>query len=855
MNTTWQLPLSTSTINRYWWHKKQLRIIKIIAVITAIIGVVALLLYLLTAFGQAKSPWLIIFYFSLWFDLYLFTDHIKQNLKVNKIKPVLKQLGKNENLPINLAELLSTEVTEALYRTHQDNQPIDALPLFWQLVQNTRWLSISAKMGISREKLNEVLQGQIANQAVNTGDGLTSELWSDINDAFNFAVARGLREIDTLTVTRTIYASSEILHEIFMELGVDENEFNGCLDWLQVEKILWQRSLDYKKSANLKVTGDMNAAYTASATPILNTFSVDLTMLASRGELMLCMGRDHEMNDITDYFQSGGQGIILVGATGVGKQAIIEGIAQHMVEERVPSSMQDKRLILLSLDKIIGGVSSETAQKRLLYILDEVRRAGNIILAVENLEEILTKNQNAEAGGDVGIDVGAILAKALTNKEIMLLATSSDKIYEHFVEKTALGQNLHLLRLDEPDINETVEILMTRTAPLEYRYKIKITYDALLTAAEMSKRYITDKKLPAKAIEILKLAAIKTNNQPRQNHEVLLCSETEVMAVISGLTNIPLEKVSGDESAKLLGLEDEIHQHLIGQNEAVVAISRALRRARTDLRQNKNQPLASFLFLGPTGVGKTQLAKTIAKVYFGDEKDMIRLDMSEYQLPTDAVKMIGSPDGNSLGYLTEAVRSKPYSLILFDEIEKAHPDILNLFLQMLDDGRLTNGLGVTVDFANTIIIATSNVGATYIQEAVRAGQNYTAVKDELLNKLLFEKFRPEFINRFDDTIVFSPLSETEIAQIVKLILDEVANNLSAKGIKMQIDDNAIQFIARASYNAAYGARPIRRYIKDNLESQIADLLLTGQLETRDTAIIQADETQKLVISIQKATKL
>ncbi|MCL2110301.1 ATP-dependent Clp protease ATP-binding subunit [Microgenomates group bacterium] len=868
MNLVWNAKLTDYHALRFWQTKKQQKKIRMISLGAAVVGMGALVLWQLIDAGGQRSFWLVVFALSLWFDMYLVAEKITQGLGVDKIKPMMKKLRRNREEKIDVAATMSDDMWEAFYRADAQKgaaSQISSLGLFAQLVKTDKFARAAEKMGIDLAQFSEILERQIGEGMAGAGevtDGnkdskLTDELWEVMQTAFDLALQRGIREVDVETTTRVIYTNSQLLHEIFMDMGVDKAEFNGCLDWLQVEKILKGRMDDYKKQARFKAVGDMNASYTASATPVLNDFSEDLTVRAKRRELMLCMGRDREMKNITDAFESGQQGVILVGPTQVGKRTIVEGIAQHMVEERVPAQMHDKRLVTLNLETIIGGADQALAQKRLIHILDEVRRAGNIILFVENIEAILSADTTAaNADGQAGVDVGKILTQALVDRKIMLIATCRDKIYEQYVEKQALGQKLRLVRVEEPEVMETIEILMTKTSNLESKNAIRITYDALLTAVEMSKRYLTEKRLPQKAIEVLELAALKAGQKNAgDKSKMSICSETEVMAVMSDITNIPMDKVSEDESKKLLGLEDELHKYVIGQHEAVVAVAQALRRARTDLQQNRDQPLASFLFLGPTGVGKTELSKTVAKVYFGESDNMIRLDMSEYQLPTDVVKMIGSPDGSSLGYLTEAVRKTPYSLILFDEIEKAHPDILNLFLQMLDDGRMTNGLGVTVDFANTIIVATSNVGANYIQEAVRGGRAYQEIKEELLNKLLFEKFRPEFINRFDEVIVFKPLSAEEITKIVELVIAKVADNLMEKGLRLEVSGETMGAIARASYDPQYGARPVRRFIKDNLESQVATLILENKVERRDTVVVSEMGEGKLGVEVRKAVEL
>jgi ATP-dependent Clp protease ATP-binding subunit ClpA len=376
-----------------------------------------------------------------------------------------------------------------------------------------------------------------------------------------------------------------------------------------------------------------------------------------------------------------------------------------------------------------------------------------------------------------------------------------------------------------------------------------LVYGALEQAVIMSSRYLHDKFLPLKAIDLLEKAALVASNNFKNDPAKFFCGREEVAAAVSQLTGIPVSKVTVSESQKLLNLETEIHKRLVDQKEAVSAVAASLRRARAELKDSK-RPIASFLFLGPTGVGKTELAKSVSEVYFGDEDYLVRLDMSEYQSPDSVRKMIGDSDG-TLGYLTEAVRKKPFALVLLDEIEKANPDILNLFLQLLDDGRLTDGQGRTISFSESIIIATSNIGAVYIQEQIRAQTAVNIIKQELIDNQLNKYMRPELINRFDGIIVFKPLSEEDLFAITTLMLKKIKKSLADKGIGLKADKEGVTLLAHEGYDPKFGARPLRRLLQDKIEDKIANKILAGDLKRRDTVIINGHAE----VEVEKAPEL
>ncbi len=428
-----------------------------------------------------------------------------------------------------------------------------------------------------------------------------------------------------------------------------------------------------------------------------------------------------------------------------------------------------------------------------------------------------------------------MLVEALRRRALYCIATATTENYSKYLEKTSLGETMTSVGIDEPSTNQAIQILESKASALESRYGVFLTYSALAKAVELSEKFLRSTASPLRDINLLQKAVIITSKAASQNPDRLICGGEEVALAVEELTGIPANKISEDEGQKLLNLESAIHERMVGQVEAVKAVAAALRRSRVNLKDSK-RPIASFLFLGPTGVGKTELAKTVAEVYFGNEDYMVRLDMSEYQEADSVNKIIGDADG-ALGYLTEAVRKKPFTLILLDEIEKAHPDILNLFLQMLDDGRLTDGLGRTINFSQSIIIATSNIGSLAIQQGITNGVPMLTIKQDLIDNQLNQYMRPELINRFDGIIVFTPLNQEEIVSITTLMLKKIKKGLSAQGLSFKADKEGVVVLAKAGYDARFGARPLRRLLQERVEDEIANLLLAGRLKRRDTVYI------------------
>lgn len=806
-------------------------------------------------FFWKKHDILILFFLvSLWFDLFLI--YKKSEAKAARLKinyRLLDSPKKGRNKKYNVALAYSQEslaVLEDAYllavKLRQDQ--VEVIHLFRALLKNKEIQNLFIRLNVDAKKLVELVDRRLVKPQDSRLLGrreLSSALQEILVLAFIDAYKLKQASVEVLNLILFCYEKDDRLAEILYELEIDNDKINNTVEWFRVNRRLLAGYQAYRQSAFLKPGTNMNRAYTAIATPTLDHFSHDLTIKAKYGHADICVGRTKEINSIFEAFSGGHNGVLLVGPTGVGKSAIMNGLAQLMVEERVPEFLKDKRLVELDIPRLVSGTDAANAEERLLTCLNEINHSGNIILCIDNIENLI----GISAGTKESLDLSEVLSEAVNRKNILCLATASNENYAHFIENKAIGEAMTSVGVKEPELNEAIQILESKVGFLEAKYDIYIVYSALEAAVKMSQKYLHDKTLPLKAINLLEKAALIASKACQNNPSACFCSKEEVGLAIAELTGIPASKITASESQKLLNLENEIHQRLIDQEEAVKAVSASLRRARAEIKEGK-RPIASFLFLGPTGVGKTELAKAVSQVYFGDENYLVRLDMSEYQYPDSIRKMIGDTDG-ALGYLTEAVRKKPFSLILLDEIEKAHPDILNLFLQLLDDGRLTDGQGRTISFTESIIIATSNIGALYIQEQIKAEAPVHLIRQELIDNQLNKYMRPELINRFDGIIVFKPLSEEDVLAITALMLKKIKKNLSEKGINLKADKGGVAILAHDGYDPKFGARPLRRLLQDRIEDSIANKLLAGELKRRDTVIINA----RAEVEVEKAAEL
>ncbi|MEA3249883.1 MAG: ATP-dependent Clp protease ATP-binding subunit [Patescibacteria group bacterium] len=658
---------------------------------------------------------------------------------------------------------------------------------------------------------------------------LSGETESVLIDAYIIAYESKEVKVDPTELFLATVQADQTLQDMLFEFGVDARKVGNVVKWNLVDERLRNRHKRFSAAARLKPKGAMNRAMTSMATPYLDTLSSDLTTAAKFNRLAPVVAREKEFEALFRAIEGGRKSVILAGHQGVGKNAIIEGLAQRMVEEDVPKILQDQRLVSLNLPQLVSGATPAEAQERLLTALYEVGRSGNIVLAVNDVGGMV----GITAGSGESIDLSKVFAQELSRGYFFAICTSTPREYVNAVEGSALGEALIKIVVGEPDVDEAIHILESKVGGIGYTNGVFFSYDAVEKAVQMSDRYMHERYLPEKSIEVARevAQAVRKNRGAKS-----MVGGEDVAAIVSEKTNIPLTALTEEQSEKLLKLEEKMHERIIGQDQAVSAVASAMRRAGADLRE-KERPIANFLFLGPTGVGKTELAKTLAENYFGSEDSMIRLDMSEYQDKAAIYKMIGEPAGDKVGgVLSEAVRKQPFSLVLLDELEKAHPDILTLFLQVMDDGRLSDNTGRVIDFTNVILIATSNAGAHFIQDAIKRDMSVEGIKERLLGEHLKDHFRPEFINRFDDVIVFTPIQPDELLLITKLMLKKVSKRLEEKGIYFEVTDGAVQELSDEGYDPLYGARPLRRVIQDKVDTAIADALLKGEIGRKDTVI-------------------
>lgn len=713
---------------------------------------------------------------------------------------------------------------------------VDTLHLFTGTLSTLPAQVLLARLGVSFEDIKEPIKRRLS--TAQTG---TTMFGNEAHELLAKALQRALEtersNVSSLEIFSAAFAGEPFLAEVFAAKGITPEELENALAWMRINDDLRERYLAFRKAAAYKPTSNMNRSMTAVATPFLDSVSEDLTRAAVYGQTGLLVGREAELATILRAIEGGNQSVVLVGQSGVGKGALVDGLADLMVEERVPTVLQDKRLMRLSVPHIVSAQGGTGAEERFLYVMNQVAQAGNVILVIENIHELV--------GQGAGIDLASILASELGRGYTFVIATTSPQAYAEIIERSVVSPKLQKIVIDEPDRNAAIRVLESKVGGIENQHQVIFTYGALAAAVDLSTRYMHDGALPEKAIEIMKEVALMVSKRGQSPAWV---RKDDVAALIGERTRIPVTEVTQGEGEKLLHLEERVHERVIGQEQAVTAIASALRRARTELRSGK-RPIANFLFLGPTGVGKTELAKATAEVYFGNETAMVRFDMSEYQDQNSITRLIGG--NGQAGLMTEAVRKNPFCLLLLDELEKAHPDILNLFLQVMDDGRLTDGLGRTVDFTNIILIATSNAGTQFIQDQVTSGTSLIAIKNELLERELRPVYRPEFLNRFDDVIVFAPLSLENVVAIAYLSIVKVVDRLKAKGIELVVTDAAIHELAELGYDPKFGARPLRRTIQDKLENPLAEYLLKGQVGRRDTIVFDKGG----VITFNKASEL
>lgn len=705
------------------------------------------------------------------------------------------------------------------------NSEVQLAHLFLALLKQPKVRMLFLRLGVQPRQVEENVKKLLPTETTGTEPVLSGEVQEVLFAAYESAYEKREDKVYLTDLLEQTFLFSVEIQETLYDLSVEKEKVKNVIGWARIKEKLIRQYHEMRHASQFRNKYGLDRAMTAVATPYLNSFSQDLTYSASIGNLAPCVGREKELEEIFRVVEAGRQSAILVGETNVGKMSIIEGIAQLMVEDSVPDRLKDKRFEVISVSSLLAGTSVSGAQERLLRLLREALRAKNLILYIHNIHDLINP------GG--GFDVSETLAEYLSSGQILIFGSTTPEAYNRQILRSSLGSMMTKVDIAEMDENQAVEVLESRVGGVEYKQNVFFSYDALLTSVRLAKKFLRDQLLPESAIELMNEAGSLVRNKKGENKMVL---GDDIAQIVQQKTGIPVTSLSDDESGRLLRLEDEMHHRVIGQSEAVTLVANALRRARAEIRSTK-KPISSFLFLGPTGVGKTELAKTIAEVYFGGENRMVRFDMSEYQDRSSISRLIGAPGKQGTGLLTEAVRQKPFSLVLLDEMEKADKQILDLFLQVFDDGRLTDSVGRVIDFTNTIIIATSNAGTPYVQAEIQKGTPVMDIQEGLLRRELKQYFRPEFLNRFDGIVVFKPLDKEATAQIAGLMLSRVAKDLEAKGIGFRVEPSGIELLSQVGYDPEFGARPMRRAIQDLVENRLAEFILEGKLQRRDVVVL------------------
>ena len=709
----------------------------------------------------------------------------------------------------------------------------------------------------------------------------------------------GAEKIGTEHLLLGLLRDEEILaSRIMLNLGLSLSRMRQLLK----KKMGQEPTRNQTQTPNRRKQPTQAKQETMEGTPTLDALARDLTRQAIEQRLDPVVGRNKEVRRLVQILSRRTKNNpVLVGEPGVGKTAIVEGLAQRIIHGQVPEDMLHKRVMMLDMGSLVAGTKFRGEfEERLKKIIDEIYNDGHIILFIDEIHTLI-----GAGSAEGSVDASNILKPALARGEIQLIGATTLNEYQKYVEKdSALERRLAKVQVDEPSQEEAVQILQGLRPRYEEHHGLRISDEAIEAAVTMSVRYIHSRQLPDKAIDLIDESAAKVrldaSNKPSkvtdlqnelvrvnaekeeaiynqafeqaaqlrleerkiaeklaqaqqkqiENQELQVVSAEDVAEVVSQWTGVPVQQIAKKESQRLMDLEKILHQRVVGQDKAVVAVSRAIRRARSGLK-DPNRPIGSFMFLGPTGVGKTELAKALAQAMFGSEDALIRVDMSEFMEKYSTSRLIGSPPGyvgyEEGGQLTEKVRTKPYSVILLDEVEKAHPDIFNILLQVLDDGYLTDAKGRKVDFRNTILIMTSNLGATQLREeksvgfnAVDQSKDQRAMEKRILEELK-KAYRPEFLNRIDETVVFNSLDASEIHEIVKIMSRQIVARMAEQGIQLKITPSAIDVIGKAGFDPEYCARPIRRALQREIEDKLSEALISGQVQLGDAVTIGASK--------------
>lgn len=782
----------------------------------------------------------LIFYISLLADMYYWAKRTKEALdhETGHILSIAKAAEwQKEAKEVNIYQFFAKETREvwnatlSVSRAHGASNP-NTSHLFLALLGSDVIRMLFIRFGINPDSLKEPLeQFIVSSRESDTSDELLLRI---PYIALQESLKLHNKAIDPLMILCALVSElpeSHVISKIFFTKDLTKEKIEIISSWIFNLQLMREEDIVFRKLARYKHDNGVNAGLTSVPTPYLDQFSQDLTIAAKYHRLPIALGRETDLEQILRLFSDGGKDLLIEGEPGTGRTTVVNELAFRMASEQVPQFLQDKRLVKLEIAGIVG--SKINPEQVLLNIFKEAEGSGNLVLVFEDVHIM------AKATGTEGLSLMGVLVNHLENSPIPVIATTTPEDYQKSLRNVAnFDQEFATYELKDLSSQAVMLACCTRASFIEGQTGAFFQYQAIEEAVRLSDQYFKDLGQPQKAIEIIKEAGQVVKSLP-VGKDKLITPEI-IQKIVGEKTHVPQGTFTENEAEKLLNLEAEMGKRVIGQKEAVTAVAEGLRRARSGLSSGM-RPLASFLFIGPTGVGKTELAKTLSKVYFGDERYLLRLDMSEYQGSDGMRKLLGSAEGNDSTPFITHLKTYPFCLFLLDELEKASGDVLNLFLQVLEDGRITTGGGQTLDLTHTIIIATSNAGTPEILVGLKDGQTLAQIKEQLFSKILVNYFRPEFMNRFDAMVVFTPLVIEEVRQISKLQLNGLAKQLFEKGIKITFTDAVVNTVAEKGFDPLLGGRPIRRYIQDHVEGIIAKLMLEKKLIKGATVTLDLDE--------------
>ncbi len=741
------------------------------------------------------------------------------------LKSVLKDIDSGKN--INLAEYLTYDAATSIYKalvfTKRKSIDLSYNSIFLFLLENKRANFIFDRLLINKEKFRRSIEVIVDSQKKNLKKEDVGDFKNILLSALKIAEKRGNKKITYGSVFSAIVFLDKTLENLFFDYGAKKEDIVSVAMW--EENYYKERFLGPSFLDNIKNVRGIADDWVFGYTPVLLNYAKNISVSDSSYGHIHALGRDVEISKMEEILISDGKNnVILVGEPGAGRENVILGFVKKVKKGSVNGILKYCRVMKLDMNLVISNTKDNSATVALLdKIFLECKNAGNIILVIDDFHNYIGEQ---EAEGVGSLDISAVITPYLQSDQFRLIAITDSYSYHSNIEKnSSVASMLETVLVEEPDEEMTILKLEDLVPYIEKKHGVFISYHAILAVVSDSESYIQGAPFPEKAISLLSevISFVLSNKAYGKT-----ITQDHVTEVVSRKTGIPLGRIGGEEKAKLLNMESLLHERIIGQEQGIKVLSEAMRRVRSGISERK-KPIGTFLFLGPTGVGKTETAKALADIYFGSEKRMIRLDMTEYQDPDSISRLIGSVDKKTEAQFANKVRENPFSLILLDEFEKAHRDIADLFLQILDEGRLTDAYQKKVSFRNTIIIATSNAGAEFVREFILSGQNPEVLNEKLTEYLLREKvFRPEFLNRFDAIVVFKPLTEKEIKEVARHILFNLQIRLKDKGMKLNITDELLDKVAQIGYNPVFGAREMKRIIQEKIENQIAKDIIAGK---------------------------